>query len=76
MFIALKYRETNIVEYVLYVWHIEELIRSFNFDIEEFRKERLLQGLDDIGITLGYQDKISAYEDEKQNQKPWLFKGE
>ena len=27
-------------------------------------------------ITLGYQDKISAYEDEKQNQKPWLFKGE
>ena len=47
---------------------------SFNFEIEEFRKERLLQGLDDIGITLGYQDKISAYEDEKQNQKPWLFK--
>ena len=27
---------------------------SFNFEIEEFRKERLLQGLDDIGITLGY----------------------
>ncbi|MDG2165419.1 MAG: 3-isopropylmalate dehydratase small subunit, partial [Alphaproteobacteria bacterium] len=49
---------------------------SFNFEIEEFRKERLLQGLDDIGITLGYQDKISAYEDEKQDQKPWLFKGE
>ena len=47
---------------------------SFNFEIEEFRKERLLQGLDDIGITLGYQDKISAYEDQKQNQKPWLFK--
>tara|TARA_B100000963_G_scaffold57875_1_gene45967 strand:+ start:923 stop:1531 length:609 start_codon:yes stop_codon:yes gene_type:complete len=47
---------------------------SFNFEIEEFRKERLLQGLDDIGITLGYQDKISAYEDEKRNQKPWLFK--
>jgi len=47
---------------------------SFNFEIEEFRKERLLQGLDDIGITLGYQDKISAYEEQKQNQKPWLFK--
>ena len=47
---------------------------SFNFEIEEFRKERLLQGLDDIGITLGYQDKISNYEDEKQSQKPWLFK--
>ena len=47
---------------------------SFNFEIEEFRKERLLQGLDDIGITLGYKDKISKYEDEKQSQKPWLFK--
>ena len=47
---------------------------SINFDIEEFRKERLLQGLDDIGITLGHQDKINAYEDDKKNKKPWLFK--
>ncbi len=34
MFIAQKYRETNIVEYVLYMWHIEELIRSLNFDVK------------------------------------------
>ena len=47
---------------------------SINFEIEEFRKERLLQGLDDIGITLGYQDKINAYEEDKKNKKPWLFK--
>ncbi len=47
---------------------------SINFEIEEYRKDRLLQGLDDIGITLGYQDKISAYEEEKKNKKPWLFK--
>ena len=47
---------------------------SINFEIEEFRKERLLQGLDDIGITLGYQDKINAYEQDKKNKKPWLFK--
>ena len=46
---------------------------SINFEIEEFRKERLLQGLDDIGITLGYQDKINAYEEDKKNKKPWLF---
>ena len=37
MFIALKYKETNIVEYVLYMWHIEELIRSFNHDIEKIK---------------------------------------
>ncbi len=47
---------------------------SINFEIEEFRKERLLQGLDDIGITLGYQDKINAYEEDKKIKKPWLFK--
>ena len=47
---------------------------SINFEIEEFRKERLLQGLDDIGINLGYQDKINAYEEDKKNKKPWLFK--
>ncbi len=56
----------------------EQIIRagnhSINFEIEEFRKERLLQGLDDIGITLGYQDKINAYEEDKKNKKPWLFK--
>ena len=47
---------------------------SINFEIEEFRKERLLQGLDDIGITLGYQDTINAYEEDQKNTKPRLFK--
>ena len=46
---------------------------SINFEIEEHRKERLLQGLDDIGITLGYQEDINAYEAEQQNKKPWMF---
>ena len=46
---------------------------SINFDIEEHRKDRLLQGLDDIGITLGYQKDIAAYEEEQKINKPWLF---
>jgi len=46
---------------------------SINFDIEDHRKERLLQGLDDIGITLGYKEDISLYESNKKTQKPWLF---
>ena len=46
---------------------------SINFEIEDHRKERLLQGLDDIGITLGYKEDISSYEMDKKNQKPWLF---
>ena len=46
---------------------------SINFEIEDHRKERLLQGLDDIGITLGYKEDISSYESDKKTQKPWLF---
>ena len=46
---------------------------SINFDIEDHRKERLLQGLDDIGITLGYKEDINSYETNKKTQKPWLF---
>ena len=38
MYIARKYKETNIVEYVLYMWHIEELIRSMNLDIEAIQR--------------------------------------
>lgn len=41
MFIARKYKETNIVEYVLYMWHIEELIRSMNFDMATIEEKVL-----------------------------------
>ena len=46
---------------------------SINFEIEDHRKDRLLQGLDDIGITFGYKEDIASYEIDKKNQKPWLF---
>lgn len=35
---------------------------SLNFDLDEHRRQFLLQGLDDIGLTLQHEDKISAYE--------------
>ena len=35
---------------------------SINFEIEDHRKDRLLQGLDDIGITLGYKEDIASHE--------------
>ncbi len=43
------------------------------FDIEDSRRERLLKGLDDIGITMQYQDDIKAYEAKRKAQAPWLF---
>lgn len=42
------------------------------FDIEPFRKECLLGGLDDIGLTLRHADKIRAYEAARIASKPWL----
>jgi 3-isopropylmalate/(R)-2-methylmalate dehydratase small subunit len=45
----------------------------FNFEIDSFRKECLLGGLDDIGLTLKEVDSIKSYEDQRRQQSPWLF---
>ena len=41
-----------------------------SFEIDPFVKHRLLNGLDDIGITLQYEDEISSYESGRSNKKP------
>jgi 3-isopropylmalate/(R)-2-methylmalate dehydratase small subunit len=46
---------------------------SFAFDVDEFRKHCLLNGLDDIGLTLEHADAIRAYEAKKRVEAPWLF---
>jgi 3-isopropylmalate/(R)-2-methylmalate dehydratase small subunit len=43
------------------------------FDVDAGRKHRLLNGLDDIGLTLLQADKIKAYEDRRRIDAPWLF---
>ena len=42
------------------------------FDVQPFRKYCLLNGFDDIGLTLRHAEKIKAYEAERLAQKPWL----
>lgn len=44
----------------------------FAFEIDPFRKTCLMQGLDEIGLTLAKTDAISAYEAKLANEKPWL----
>lgn len=46
--------------------------RELSFDIEPFRKHCLLNGLDDIGMTLQKADKIKAFEAERLARHPWL----
>ena len=47
--------------------------KVFSFELDEFRKECLLSGLDEIGLTLTSSDLIKEYEIEREKQHPWVF---
>ena len=46
---------------------------SFKFEVDPFRKHCLLNGLDDIGLTLKHADEIRAFEAKRHQQSPWLI---
>ena len=46
--------------------------RTYDFDIAAFRKYCMVNGLDDIGLTLRHADKIKTYESERVLRMPWL----
>ena len=43
------------------------------FEVDEFRKHCLLNGLDDIGLTLQNESVIQGYEQQRMKDKAWLF---
>ncbi len=45
---------------------------TIKFELDPFKKHCLLNGLDDIGLTLGKVDKIDAFEDRQKGDQPWL----
>jgi 3-isopropylmalate/(R)-2-methylmalate dehydratase small subunit len=47
--------------------------QAIPFEVDEFRKHCLLEGLDDIGLTLQHSDEIKAFEQQRQKQAPWIF---
>jgi 3-isopropylmalate/(R)-2-methylmalate dehydratase small subunit len=47
---------------------------TFTFDVDPFRKECLLNGWDDIGLTLRHKDKIAEFEKKRLAAFPWLAK--
>ena len=46
---------------------------EIKFDIEPFKKKCLLEGLDDIALSLTKKEKITNFEDNLKNNKPWIF---
>jgi 3-isopropylmalate/(R)-2-methylmalate dehydratase small subunit len=49
--------------------------KVYGFDIDGFRKHCLLNGLDDIGLTLQHVEAIRGYEARRRQEAPWLFPG-
>lgn len=47
--------------------------QTFHFDITEHRKHCLLNGLDEIGLTLQHADEIQSFENQRRQSQPWLF---
>lgn len=47
---------------------------GFDFEIEPFRKHNMLKGLDDIGLSLVHEDKITAFEEQQKQAMPWLWR--
>jgi len=47
--------------------------KGIPFQVDAFRKECLLNGWDDIGLTLRHADKIHAFEEKRRSEQPWLF---
>ncbi len=47
--------------------------RVLHFEIDQFRKNALLNGLDNIGWTLSHSSEIAAYEAHRKQEAPWLF---
>ena len=45
----------------------------YRFDVDPFRKNCLLKGLDSIGLSLQHEPTIAAYENKRKTEAPWLF---
>ena len=47
--------------------------KEIKFEIDSFKKKCLLEGLDDIALSLEKEEKIFSFEKNLKNQKPWIF---
>ena len=48
--------------------------KTYKFEVDPVRKESLLNGWDDIGLTMRFQEDISKFEFKQKDAMPWLYK--
>jgi len=47
--------------------------KLYKFEVDSFKKHCLIEGLDDIGLTLQKSEQIKSFEDRNKNETPWLY---
>lgn len=65
--------ENNSVTVDLEKQEITAANKKYSFEVDSFRKHCLLEGLDDIGLTLQKEEKISKFEQSNSKVTPWLY---
>ena len=61
--------EIDLINQMLYFGDFE-----FKFELDDYKKKCLLEGLDEIGASLKFTDQIKSFEKNYQLKNPWLFK--
>jgi len=65
--------ENNSVTIDLPKQEVRAANKIYKFEVDSFKKYCLLEGLDDIGLTLKKQDKIQNFETRNRQETPWLY---
>ena len=65
--------ESNSVTIDLPKQEVRAANKIYKFEVDPFRKNCLIEGLDDIGLTLKKEDKINAFEAENKKKLSWLY---
>lgn len=73
LFAAMYSEEGFQIEIDLQAQTVTSAGQTYTFDVDEFRKHCLLNGFDDISLTLLDAEKIQTYEAERRQSQPWLF---
>ena len=76
--VATLFKESSVSGYELTVDLAKQTVTSprgttYRFEIDPFRKDCLYRGLDSIGLTLQHEAAITAYEQRRKQEAPWLF---
>src|SRR2546423_285895 len=66
-------KRTGVGPHLFDAWRYADGGKPMKFEINATLKHNLVNGLDEIGITLSHADEIKAYEEKRKKTEPWIF---